>query len=142
MNKDKLSKTKRMHFGSKQRTKHVSLNIKYRQQTLSLTSSYRYLGIKLDQSLSLTEYFVTTYKKASGRLYLLKRIRSHLTKQAVLAIYRTMIVPLFTYCSILTLNVNQTQRKRKISFERRTNELIFGSNISVRVPKIENLANC
>ena len=82
---------------------------------------------------------VPTGKKASNRMYLLKRIRSHLTKQAASAIHRTMIVPLFTYCSILTLNVNKTQSQRISSFERRANELIFGLNSSERVPKIENL---
>ena len=136
----KKGKTECMLFGTKQRTKHAALNIKHRHQTLSFTSSYKYLGIKLDQSLSLTEHFLYTYKKASSRMYLLKRIRSHLTKQAASAIHRTMIVPLFTYCSILTLNVNKTQSQRISSFERRANELIFGQNSSERVPKIENLA--
>lgn len=136
----KKGKTECMLFGTKQRTKQHSLQIKFRNQTLSFTNSYKYLGIILDQSLSLTDHFATTYKKASSRLYLLKRIRPHLTQQAALTIYQTLIIPLFTYCSILTLQLNKTQSNKISSFERRANELIFGRNSTKEIPKIENLA--
>ena len=75
----------------------TSINIKYRHNSLSNTKSYKYLGINLDQSFSLTEHFTSTFKKASGRLYLLKRVRHHPTKQAALAIHRTLITPMFNY---------------------------------------------
>ena len=135
----KKGKTECMLFGTKQRTKNATINIKYRYNSLSNTKSYKYLGIKLDQSLSLTEHFTSTFKKASGRMYLLKRIRPYLTRQAALAIHRTLIVSMFNYCSILTLNLTTTQHQRISSFERRANELIFGSSPE-KIPKIVSLA--
>ena len=128
-----------MKKGTKQRTKNASINIKYRHNSLSNTKSYKYLGINLDQSLSLTEHFTSTFKKASGRLYLLKRVRHHPTKKAALAIHRTLITPMFNYCSILTLNLTKTQYHRITSFGRRANELIFGLSPE-KAPKIVSLA--
>ena len=65
----KKGKTECMLFGTKQRTKHAALNIKYRHQALSFTSSYKYLGIKLDQSLSLTEHFLYTYNPVGKKTF-------------------------------------------------------------------------
>ena len=52
----------------------------YGLNSLSNTKSYKYLGINLDQSLSLTEHFTSTFKKAIGSCICL-RVRPHLTKQ-------------------------------------------------------------
>ena len=44
-----------MLFGTSKRTKDKTLEVKYHQQSISYTESYKYLGVKLDQSLSLRE---------------------------------------------------------------------------------------
>ena len=51
-----------------------------------------------------------------------------------------MIIPLFTYCSILTLQLNKTQSTKISSFERRANELIFSRNSIKEISKIQKLA--
>jgi len=45
---------------------------------ISYTNTYKYLGIILDQSLSLNDHFTSTYKKAATRLYLLNRVRPNI----------------------------------------------------------------
>ena len=70
----KKGKTECMLFGTTKRTKDISLEINYRHHNIPFTRSYKYLGIKLDQSLSLRDHFASTYKKATGRIYLLKRV--------------------------------------------------------------------
>ena len=67
----KKGKTEAMFFGTSQRIKNQSLNIKHRFKCLTFTSTYKYLGVKLDQTLSLRDHTDSAYKKASGRLYLL-----------------------------------------------------------------------
>lgn len=120
----KKGKTECMLFGTIRRTKGISLEINYRHKTISFTTTYKYLGVKLDQSLSLRDHVTSVYKKASGRLYLLKRVRPLLTTEAALAIYQSMIVPIFTYCSIVVMNLNKTDAEKVKRFEKRASEII------------------
>ena len=92
---------------------------------VSNTVTYNYLGLKLDQSLSLREQIDITYKKVSGRLYLLRRIRPQLAVEVALTIYKTMLIPLFTYCSIISSTYTETLNQRVNSFQRKAHEVIF-----------------
>ena len=118
-----------MLFGTNQRTKIVSLEVKYRYNIISFTKTYKYLWVKLDQALALREHTSAAYRKATGRLYLLKRIRPYLTVEAALTIYKTMIIPIFTYCSIVTSISNKTHNEKIKRFEKRAKEIIYGPNI-------------
>ena len=64
-----------MMFGISQKNKNKSLRIQHNFSNITNTSTYKYLGVKLDQTLSLRDHIESTYKKASVRLYLMKRIR-------------------------------------------------------------------
>ena len=75
----KACKTECMIFGTSQKLKNKELNITYRHQSDSKSSSYKYLGVTLDQTLSLSDPVTKTYKKATGRLNLLRRLRPQLT---------------------------------------------------------------
>jgi hypothetical protein len=121
----KKGKTEVMLFGTTQKIQNNSLDIMYRFKKLSTTASYKYLGVKLDQSLSLREHINSVYKKASARLYLMKRIRPQLTTDAALTLYKTMLIPIFTYCSILTSTYTETLEKKIESFEKRAYCIIY-----------------
>ena len=60
---------------------------------LAGTLSYKYLGVHLDQTLNFSTHFDKIYKKATGRLNLLRRIRSAIYSASAEEIYRTMIMP-------------------------------------------------
>ena len=82
-------------------------------------------GVKLDQTLSLREHINSVYKKASGRLYLMKRIRPQLTTKAAQTLYKTMLLPIFTYCSILTSTYTETMERKIASVENRAYSIIY-----------------
>ena len=121
----KKGKTEAMLFGTQKRIKDQSLSIQHRFNTLSYTSSYKYLGVKLDQTLALRDYVDSAYKKASDRLYLLKRVRHHLTIDASVKLYKCMILPVFTYCSILTSIFTKTFEEKISKFEKRVYTIIY-----------------
>jgi hypothetical protein len=136
----KPGKTECMIFGTAQRTKNKELSITYRQKEISNTTAYKYLGINLDKALNLSMHSNTIYKKAIGRLYLLQRLRSQLTTKAATAIYKSMLVPLFTYCSIITCQTNETHKKKVKSFENRARKIIYKDcQIVPGIPSIEHL---
>ena len=121
----KKGKTEVMLFGTLQKTKRQFLNIQYNFQCLSSTDTYKYLGIKLDKSLSLKDHIDSAYKKAAGRLYLLNRVRTQLTSDAALTLYKSLILPIFTYCSILTCTNTRSFEEKLMNFEKRAARIIF-----------------
>ena len=118
-----------MLFGTSQRIKHHSLKILHRYNKLPTTSTYKYLGVKLDLTLSLRDHIDSSYKKASDRLYLLNRVRPHLTLEGAVQLYQSMIVPVFTYCSILTSMYTRTFEDKVKSFEKRAARTIYNSEV-------------
>lgn len=136
----KPGKTECMIFGTPQRTKNKELVITYRQNIISNTSTYKYLGVNLDKSLSMSEHTNTTYKKALGRLYLLQRLRSQLTVKAATVIYQSLLVPLFTYCSIITCQMNRTYKQKVKLLEDRARKIIFKGQPAVHyIPSVDHM---
>lgn len=126
----KQGKTEAMLFGTKQRLKGNKIDVKYRHYVVSTTKSYKYLGVYLDESVTLQDHLSKTYKKVCGRLYLLKRLRGKMTQKAALTIYQTMIIPLLTYCSIATSNNNNVFINKLQTIENRAKQII-GENCKV-----------
>ena len=66
-------------------------------------------------------------------------IRDHLDLPAAKAIYRTMIMPVFTYCGILQLNLSQTQLTRLSLFHDRSMSVVYkGEQASDHIISVVN----
>ena len=115
-----------MLFGTSHRLAKLPRNIeiKYKTGVLNVTCSYKYLGVKIDSSLNLNSYFETSYKKASGRLNLLAKLRKQVDSPTALAIYNTMVLPLFTYCNLVHLKQTDTHMKKYASFVDRAKRIV------------------
>ena len=94
-----------MIFGTTKRLTMLNrgLKVKYQHHTVNVTTSYRYLGEDIDLSLTFSNYFMTSYKKATGCLHLLKKLRFQLDTKAAVTIYKSLIIPVLTYCNILSI---------------------------------------
>ena len=103
------------------------------------TDEYKYLGVYVDGTLNLNSQFEKCFKKESGRLRLLVKIRDHLDLPSAKVIYRAMIMPIFTYCGILQLNPNRSQLNRLSSFHDRSISVVFiGKHASQNLPTVVN----
>jgi hypothetical protein len=94
-------KTESILLGTNRRIQNKTLNIHFNDRLINFTNKYKYLGVLVDQTANLNEHFCSVFKKASGRLRLLKKIRHCLTMDAAQSVYKCMIVPLLTYSSII-----------------------------------------
>ena len=72
----------------------------------------------------MTTNFDNTYKKACGRLRLLRKIRPFLNVKAAKAIYQGMVLPILTYCGLLNLNLSRTQEDELLSIHHRALDII------------------
>ena len=103
----------------------------FNDQVINTTTSYKYLGVKLDPHVYLIDHLNSVYNKASSRLLrLLKRLRINLTDKSALAIYNSMILPIFTYCSIVSPFYNATYNGKLTSFHERASQIIHYNNPS------------
>lgn len=89
------------------------------QDTVEVVQSFRYLGLTLDSSLSFKDHVAATQRKCQQRLYVLRRLRSfELAPKLLLNLYRSIIEPLLTYCSIVylpSLSVTEKNKLYKVS---------------------------
>ena len=131
-------KTEAMIFGTGKRLSKTNkhLDVSFRQQQIKNVSEYKYLGNIVDQHLNFNQHFEKVYKKASGRLKLLRRLRSYLTVESAYSIYSMMILPLLTYRSTVKLCHSMTQKKMLKSLERRASTIT-----GVNVPSVLSLIN-
>ena len=126
----KKGKAESMLFANSKKLSKIDspLNIKYREVTINNTNSYEYLGNQIDQSVLLTINFQKRYRKASGRIRLLQRVRQYLTVEAAEKIFNMMIVPLLTYCCLLKLPLTKTQTSMLSSLQNRASSVIYGND--------------
>ena len=96
-------KTETMIFGTSKRLNKLEsreMEINLNGVKVSATSSYKYLGVHLDPTLNFEDHFNKIYKKATGRLNLLRRIRGLIDSSTAELIYKTVIMPVFGYCGL------------------------------------------
>ena len=122
----KPGKTELLLFGTSQRIAKINKNfeVKFNNQYINETKSHKYLGVEVDHTLNLNSYFDKTYKKMTSRLRLFNKLRSNMTASGAASICNMVIVPLFSYCSLLKPKFTQTQINRILSFERRAKEIV------------------
>ena len=134
----KPGKTEIMLFGIAKRLKTVGeqFQILYNNQEISFTNTYKYLENIIDHHLNCSENFEKSYKKASGRLRLLERMRCYLTLKAARLVYIMMVVPLVTLGCTLKSPYNATQKLKLASLDKRARKIVKSN-----VPSIDNFAN-
>ena len=116
-----------MLFGTGQRLCNEndnSFSVKNRDQSICSSTSYKYLGITLAMLTLSHHLLIYLYRKASGRLCLLKTIRPSITIQSARSIYQSMILPVFTYCNTITLDLSTSFTQKLRNFEDRANIII------------------
>jgi len=105
---------------------------------INTTICYKYLGVHLDPTLNFETHFQKMYKKAAGRVNLLRRIRSSIDTLSVQRICQSMI----TYCGYNSFGRSEFCKRMIRSIEIRSLEIISPKcspqNCDPRVLKIDN----
>ena len=137
----KKGKTEIMLFGTDQRIRRLensTLQIQHNDLTVNMTYSYKYHGVTLTSSLNMTNHLNATIKKASSRINLLKKMRSHMDSKTAKLIYQSMIVPILTYCPLSLYGSIPPYLKNRISAMEARAQLIIGNENEVPKSEIIN----
>ena len=78
-----------MLFGTAKKLNKINepFSVKFRDSIINETKSYNYLGNEIDPNVNLNKNFDKQYKKATGRMRLLRKAREYLTQDAALQVY-------------------------------------------------------
>ena len=113
-----VSKTKEMCIDFR-RNRTVNSPIGINGEPVEHVDSFKYLGVILDEKLSFTKHVTAVQKKYQQRLHVLRKLRAfYVDPLLLLRLYRSIIEPLITYCSICyypALSVKNRNRLLKIS---------------------------
>ena len=72
----------------------------------------------------------------------MRKIRISLTSNAAEALYRTMVLPIFTYCGTLSLGLPDSRLRKIRRIENRGKNVIastLGKNMEVQIPSVSSL---
>ena len=130
----KRGKTESMLFGTAKRLATQpkdTITIRIDGLPVHHVASYTYLGNQLDSKLTLQDNFDKSYRKATGRLTLLAKLRCYLSTEAAFKIFEMVILPILTYSTMISLKLSDTQRKKLISLKGRA-EKIIGGGVNIR----------
>jgi len=133
-----------MIFGTAKRLSRLQgkqLNLTANGLPINSTTTYKYLGVHLDPTLNFETHSNKNYKKAGGRVTLLRKICSSITCAAAESIYRAMIMPVFTYCSLITLSYSNTLRQLIPNLEHRGLSCISSglqNKTDIRIPSVDS----
>ena len=107
-----IDKTKIMYFGSKAKINSAALpKLQIDGIAIQRVHSYTYLGLKLDEQLSLETHANELIRKVSAKIYQLTKIRSFITGKAAILIYKNMILPILEYADIFLHSASNEIRK-------------------------------
>ena len=96
-----MSKTEYVIYGSHQRLKREdSISLSCNGSSLTKSESFKYLGVVIDEHLSLNSHTEHVIKKVSRKLGVFRLLRISTPMAAAERYYKTMILPIFDYFDV------------------------------------------
>ena len=104
-----IGKTKFCIYGTKSRVEAIDINtIGEPESEISRCHQYCYLGVKLDEYLTLKQNYNNVFKKFSYKVYQFGKIKKYINTPTRILVYKQTVMPLVEYVSfMLNMNTNQ-----------------------------------
>ena len=118
-------------YGTRQRLNNTPLlTVTSGGNQLPVDSQYRYLGVILDQQMTLEKCVKDIIKKTSCRIYSFNKIRYLLDLNTSILVYKQTIAPLFDYCSFLLDGASVQEMSRLQHMQNRKGSVPRGHRIT------------
>ena len=79
----------------------VGKNLIYKNKQIKIVSEYTYLGIELDNKLTMEKHINKSVGKANKKLFMIYKIRKCLSKKMTALLYKQLVRPHLEYCDFL-----------------------------------------
>ena len=106
-------KRKAMIFGSRHRISKLSNPKQFRMSghNIGFVHTYVYLGVTIDEVMSLVPLFKSIKKRISDKIFMLRKIRRLLTVDAAVLVYKQAILPILDYAGFLITACRKEDKK-------------------------------
>lgn len=129
-----VNKTKVMLVrGIRKKVMESNIKVKYENTILEVVSEIKYLGVIIDKNLNFTAHLNYMGKKIGSKLGVLRRVGADLTQYMRCVVYKTMVAPLFEYCSSILLGLSDTNIQYLQKLQNKGMRIILRCNIRVRI---------
>ena len=97
-----ISKTKHMIVGHAPGD-NIVVNkcLQYNQQQIEIVSDYSYLGVELDNNLTMEKQINKSVNKANKKLFMIGKLRKCLSNRTTALLYKQLVRPHLEYCDFL-----------------------------------------
>ena len=102
-------------------------------------TSYKYLGVILDNHLTLNDHISKISTKVFNRTSLLARIRPNISQYVAGSIYNTMINPILFYCYPALIALSDTNCNKLQKLKDRATKVITTELIELNIPSLKTL---
>ena len=128
-------KSKTLILRSKYKISNLYLDNRFvlNENYLDYTHVYNYLGIILDQNMTLLPLLTRLKSIITGKIYSLVKIRNYITTKCALAIYKQTILPLFDYSGFVTISCNVSERNDLQTLQNNALRVCFNVRLRDRV---------
>ena len=112
-----------------QRPNEARINVTICGENVIQSASYDYLGVILDNKLTLSEYQLKLYKKGSVRSKLLFTVSESISPHVAETIYCAMIEPILRYCREVFLGDERQTCHKLQNLQECANKIIFRKGV-------------
>lgn len=102
-----------------------SHEVKIGNEIINRVNSIKFLGVVIDEKLTLKEQTAICTKKAASKTNLLYRISKRLTFSTKKVIYNSIVLPNLQYCSTIYITCNREEIERMQKIQNRAMRLVL-----------------
>ena len=107
-----VRETKVMVYGSKNKLNQVhDIPFYMNNEIIESVGQFKYLGLVLDLELNFEAHISYTYRKACGKLNMLRKTRLCMNKNTACQMYKSLILPQLDYCDVVYMAATKTALK-------------------------------
>ena len=137
-------KTKAIIFGSRSKLANIHRKTPFNMgnREIGFVNHHLYLGIMLDNTMSLLPLAKDIKKRISNKIFTLRKIRKYITFDSAVAIYKQTILPIIDYAGFLLVTCTKEVKR---DFQILQNDILRISNfcrLSYMIPIEEMHKNC
>lgn len=133
------SKTITMLFG-KMTINQLPQQITIADQPLEMVTSYKYLGVTLNQQLTLQQHITSVIGHSAAKINLLAYLNRYVSKNVLIKVYKTTILSVIDYANILHPLIPVAQYRKLQSLQNRALRIIFSPDTSMSKEEMHIIA--
>ena len=99
---------------------HCTSEIMIHHEKIPFVEHYKYLGITLDNNLNFQKHMTEVCSIVAHKLYVLSQIRTFMSRQAALTVFKAKVLPFFDYGDILYMGTNSRSLGKLVTTEQRS----------------------